>query len=113
MTPDGQLAERPIIGIVSPNQVKPGGQIVITVDKAVKDASIIRYGATTHTVNNDQKRIPLQLTEIGNLQYRFQIPLEGYIALPGYWMLFVMDGNGVPSVAATIQIVVADNIEAN
>jgi galactose oxidase len=36
--------------------------------------------------------------------YRLTIPADKRVALPGYYMFFVMDANGVPSVAKTIRI---------
>ncbi|QKX64627.1 uncharacterized protein TRUGW13939_11802 [Talaromyces rugulosus] len=104
-TGNGSRATRPEIKSVSSAKIGLGGQISITTGSSVATASLIRYGTTTHTVNTDQRRIPLNLVSAGgNNSYTVSIPDDGGIALPGYWMLFVLDGKGVPSEAATIQI---------
>jgi galactose oxidase len=66
--------------------------------------SLIRYGSATHTVNTDQRRIPLSPTPAGTNSYKVTVPSDSGIALPGYWMLFAINSNGVPSVASTIKI---------
>ncbi|KAK0642166.1 hypothetical protein B0T16DRAFT_449409 [Cercophora newfieldiana] len=98
---------RPVIQGLSLTGVKLDGELLITTDVAVVDASLIRYGAATHTVNNDQRRIRLALTSVGTggkFVYKVVIPAKAGVAIPGYWMLFVMNGKGVPSVAETVQI---------
>jgi galactose oxidase len=101
---DGLRAPRPLIQSVSPTEVGFGGQISIVTESSVATASLIRYGTTTHTVNTDQRRIPLELVPVDVNTYTVSIPDDGGIALPGYWMLFVLDSSGVPSEAATIHI---------
>ncbi|KAK9246515.1 hypothetical protein V1506DRAFT_520806 [Lipomyces tetrasporus] len=103
---DGSKASRPVIGTVSSTSVVPGSTITVTVNMPVTSMSLIRYGSATHTVNTDQRRIPLTLTPAGSNanSYRVTIPNDYGIALPGYWMLFAIDGEGRPSVAVTIHI---------
>lgn len=71
----------------------------------VTSMSLIRYGSATHTVDTDQRRIPLTLTSAGTNSYKFTIPNDYGIAIPGYWMLFAMNANGVPSTSISIKIV--------
>ncbi|EKJ68902.1 hypothetical protein FPSE_10928 [Fusarium pseudograminearum CS3096] len=103
---NGNLATRPKITAVSANTAKIGSTITVTANSAIKSASLIRYGTATHTVNTDQRRIPLALTGAGTNKYSFKIPNDSGIALPGYWMLFVLNNAGVPSVASTIKVTV-------
>ncbi|KAF5002023.1 hypothetical protein FGRMN_634 [Fusarium graminum] len=103
---NGNLATRPKINGVSANTAKIGSTITVTTNSAIKSASLIRYGTATHTVNTDQRRIPLALTGAGTNKYSFKIPNDSGIALPGYWMLFVLNNAGVPSVASTIKVTV-------
>ncbi|KAF5027060.1 hypothetical protein F66182_829 [Fusarium sp. NRRL 66182] len=102
----GNLAARPRITAVSARTAKVGSTITITTGGAIRSASLIRYGTATHTVNTDQRRIPLTLTGAGTNRYSFRIPADSGIALPGYWMLFVMNTGGVPSVASTIKVTI-------
>ncbi|KAH7119352.1 hypothetical protein B0J13DRAFT_568646 [Dactylonectria estremocensis] len=103
---NGQLATRPKITATSTGTAKVGSTITFNTDSAVKDASLIRYGTATHTVNTDQRRISLTLKNIGTNKYSFQIPADSGIAIPGYWMLFALNSANVPSVAATIKVTI-------
>ena len=101
---DGSPATRPVITFASANTVVPGNTITVNTNTAVTSMSLIRYGSATHTVNTDQRRIPLTLTSAGTNSYKVTIPNDYGIALPGFWMLFAMNGNGVPSMAVSIKI---------
>ncbi|KAM3556153.1 hypothetical protein MY1884_005214 [Beauveria asiatica] len=97
---DGSPADRPAITSASVNS----GRIVIGTDDAVSSASLIRVGTSTHTINTDQRRIPLKLSRRSSRSYSAYLPTDPGILLPGYWMLFVMNSNGVPSVAKIINL---------
>ena len=112
LTANGDRATRPVILQTSDATVFPGGNFTITTDTEVVDASLVRYGGATHSLNNDQRRLPLQLHDTGTpLEYAVSIPEDGGVAIPGYWMLFVMDPQGVPSEAKNVQILVAGSGE--
>jgi hypothetical protein len=67
--------------------------------------SLVRLSSVTHTVNNDQRRVPLAIESTsGATSYTLSVPSDPGIVLPGYYMLFAMDPSGVPSVAATLRI---------
>lgn len=102
---DGSPAARPSITSISSNNVVPGNIITVNTNTAVTSMSLVRYGSASHTVNTDQRRIPLTLTSAGTNSYKVAIPNDYGIALPGYWMLFAMDGNGRPSTAWSIRII--------
>jgi len=97
--------KQPEIKMIDRKTYKTGENITITTDVAVNAGSLIRYSATTHTVNNDLRRIKLSLQPVsGNDKtYTVKIPEDPGVALPGYWMLFVL-ADGVPSKAETVQI---------
>ncbi|KAI6762479.1 hypothetical protein HG530_008459 [Fusarium avenaceum] len=99
---DGTLATRPKITKVSTKSVKVGGKVTISTNGTIKQASLVRYSTATHTVNTDQRRVPLSLTNTGGNNYSFQLSNDSGIVLPGYWMLFVMNSAGVPSVATSL-----------
>ncbi|OQE96716.1 hypothetical protein PENNAL_c0001G09902 [Penicillium nalgiovense] len=77
-------------------------------DADIKSASLVRLGTVSHTVNTDQRRVPLDYTcvdsEDGYKYCKAQIYPDPGVALPGYYMLFVMNSAGVPSKAATIKV---------
>jgi galactose oxidase len=54
---------------------------------------------------DDQRRIPLAIQSTsGTSSYTLAIPSDAGIALPGYYMLFALNAQGVLSVAATVRI---------
>lgn len=103
-TSTGTLAARPVISSISTTAVAVGGTISITTDSAATSFSIIRFGSATHTVNTDQRRIPLVATSTSGTTYSFSIPNDSGVALPGYWMFFALNSAGVPSVAKAFRI---------
>jgi galactose oxidase len=102
---DGTLATRPTIRSASPLQVAPGGTLTVTTSTAAT-FSLVRFGSSTHTVNTDQRRVPLTATANG-LTYTMSLPSDPGVLLPGYWMLFAINSAGVPSVATTVQVLLA------
>ncbi|KAI9851152.1 MAG: hypothetical protein M1838_004361 [Thelocarpon superellum] len=99
---DGSPAPRPVIQSLSAATVPVGGSVTITTDSPVTELSLIRYAATTHTVNTDQRRIPLDFQTVGTNTLTFQVPDDPGIAIPGYWMLFALNSAGVPSVSQMV-----------
>ena len=55
--------------------------------------SLVRLGATTHTVN-DQRRVSLSFTPGAGNSYVIVVPSNPGILIPGKWMLFAMNANG-------------------
>ncbi|KAL8772295.1 MAG: hypothetical protein Q9209_002507 [Squamulea sp. 1 TL-2023] len=100
---DGTKASRPLINSVSTTNVAVGAKITVSMNTAVTSFSLVRYGSGTHSVNTDQRRIPLTSTASG-FSYTVTIPNDAGVALPGSWMLFALDSASVPSVSKTIII---------
>jgi hypothetical protein len=77
---------------------------VATPDAAqIVAVSMIRLGSVTHTFNSGQRFVPLAFQQVaGGLTVT--APLNGNLAPPGYYMLFILNTNGVPSVAPFVQI---------
>ena len=100
---NGTAATRPVIKS-APTTGKRGASITVSTNTAVSSFALVRLGAVTHTTNNDQRRVPLKATNAGTNTYSLAIPSDPGVVLPGYYMLFAMSANRVPSVAATIQI---------
>ncbi|THC92379.1 hypothetical protein EYZ11_008147 [Aspergillus tanneri] len=101
---NGERRPRPKIISLTNETLHAGQGVWVSTESKISNASLIRLGSTTHTVNTDQRRIPLSLKRITDTTYSFTIPNEPGIAIPGYWMLFVFNEDGVPSVARTILI---------
>jgi galactose oxidase len=99
---NGTLAARPVIK-TAPVSAKVGTTISVTTDAAVTSFALVRMGAATHSVNNDQRRIPLSISS-GNNPYTLTIPSDPGVVPPGNYMLFAMNSAGRPSYAKVVNI---------
>ena len=81
-----------------------GQTISVTTGGPVQSFALMRYDEATHSVDNDQRRIPLTIASSNGNSYQLAIPSDPGVALPGPYMLFATDANGTPSVSATISI---------
>ena len=89
----------------APVQVHYGqGFVVGTPDAAsVANVVLIRTGAVTHFFDQNTRYVPLTFAQAtGGLT--LTAPLNGNQAPPGYYMLFLVNTNGVPSVASIVQV---------
>jgi len=103
LTSNGSPAARPAIQ-AAPASAVHGESITVTTQAPVSSFVLMRLSSVTHTVNNDQRRIPLNAIPTGTSSYSLAIPSDPGIVLPGYYMLFALNSEGVPSVSVTLQI---------
>ena len=69
----------------------------------IQSAVLIRTGAVTHFFDQNTRYVPLTLQQApGGLT--LTAPADAYLAPPGYYMLFLVNSNGVPSVAPFVQL---------
>ena len=66
--------------------------------------SLIRMSSITHHTNTDQRYLPLDFHRQGNCELRITAPANANIAPPGYYLLFLLDDCGVPSVGRSLRI---------
>jgi hypothetical protein len=101
---DGTLAPRPTIDS-APSTTNYGAQMQIATGNAasISKVALVRLGAVTHSDNMEQRYIPLSFTA-GASTLTATAPANANIAPPGYYMLFIIDGNGVPSVASMVSV---------
>ncbi|KAF2126386.1 copper radical oxidase [Dothidotthia symphoricarpi CBS 119687] len=98
-------APRPVISqVVEGLSVAPGGQIKITMEGSTAGVTfaLLRIGSSTHSLNTDQRRIPLTPQLVGDNDVTLPVLGDSGIMLPGAWYLFAVSAAGVPSVARTI-----------
>jgi hypothetical protein len=102
--PDGTAATRPTI-TTAPAVVGWGAGFQVTTPNAASIAKVvlIRNGSSTHGFDMEQRHLSLSFTA-GTGALTVTSPPDGRIAPPGYYMLFLVDTAGVPSVATFIQI---------
>jgi Domain of unknown function (DUF1929) len=94
---------RPSIGY-SPGGTPYGVPVGIgTTDGGIAKAVLLKLGATTHATDADQRSLELPVAPVtGGLQ--FTTPSNPNAAPPGYYMLFLVNSAGVPSVAKMIRL---------
>jgi hypothetical protein len=99
------LATRPTIGN-APTAMTHGSSFVVSTPDAnsISSIALIRAGADTHAFDMDQRMIGLSFTNLGNGKLKVNAPSDGNLAPPGYYMLFVVNSSGVPSVAKWMQV---------
>ena len=93
---------RPVI-TSAPSKLSYGQNFRVQTPDAARIAkvSLIRFGAVTHTNNMSQRFLPLSFS-VGSGSLAVTAPLDANHAPPGNYMLFILDTNGVPSIAATV-----------
>lgn len=108
-TPDGRRATRPrIVDVQGGSRTAVGGVLRFKTDSEIKAASLVRLATNTHTVNTDQRRVPLNdLKPLSVTDYNATLPEDPGIILPGWYMLFVLNGQGTPSEAEMVQVTLA------
>jgi len=101
---DGTLAPRPVID-AAPASVSFGAPIQIATGNAasIGKVALVRLGAVTHSDNMEQRYIPLSFTT-GATGLTATAPINANVAPPGPYMLFLVDANGVPSVARMVSV---------
>jgi len=95
---------RPIITSAPPT-VSYGASFAVLTPNAnrIRRVAVIKLGATTHAVNFDQRYVALSFG-VGSGKLLVNAPAGPNLAPPGWYMLFVVDSSGVPSVARMVQV---------
>jgi hypothetical protein len=81
-------------------------QIEVNIEVAeVESVCVIRQSSVTHQINTDQRYVGLAIIPtMSHTSVMVQAPPDANIAPPGFYMLFVLNRRGVPSVAKWVQI---------
>lgn len=102
--PDGTMATRPSV-TSAPSSISYGNSFSVATPDAANISSVVlvRDGAVTHAFGMDQREVGLSFT-VGSGALTVTAPSNGNIAPPGYYMLFILNNSGVPSLAAFVQL---------
>ena len=94
---------RPSI-VSAPDQVSYGAPFAIgTLDTDIAKAVLIAPGATTHANDMHQRLVPLTISPATD-GLTATAPATAGIAPPGYYMLFLVNSQGIPSVAKFVKL---------
>jgi len=95
---------RPTISL-APAQIQYGANFSVTTPdyESISKVVLIRTGATTHFFDQNTRYVPLTFQQTtGGLTVTG--PVDGNLAPPGHYMLFLVNNSGVPSVASIAQV---------
>jgi hypothetical protein len=102
---DGSPAKRPSITSVTPSAIPYGSTFQLHTDdpSSIRSVVLIRPGAATHAFDMEQRLVGLAYTQY-NGYLNVTAPASGNLAPPGYYLLFVTNAAGVPSVGKFVQL---------
>ncbi len=101
---DGSPATRPTITSVSSQLGYGYSYPVVTPSvSSIAKVSLIRMSSVTHSADMEQRFLPLSFTSNSG-GVSIAMPANANAAPPGWYLLFLLDNKGVPSIAAKVQI---------
>ena len=102
---NGTPAPRPTINGVTPGAFGYGQvfQVAVSDPSSIASVVLVRPGAQTHAFDMEQRLVELSFA-VGTGLLNVTAPPHGNIAPPGYYMLFILNAAGVPSVARFVQL---------
>ncbi|MET9884356.1 kelch motif-containing protein [Streptomyces sp. NPDC006430] len=97
-------ARRPVLG-AGPQEVGPDGRATFEAahPERIQRARLMRPSAVTHTTDVEQRSIELGLSKTAH-SVTVDVPQDPTLVPPGWYMLFVTDAEGTPSVAKWLQV---------
>jgi hypothetical protein len=101
----GGFAARPSI-VSAPDVLTAGQSFTMQVSESVQRVTLLQAGSATHSNNMQQRFVELAFSEQNQTLY-VDMPTRATDVPPGYYLLFVLNGNGVPSRAKIVRIPVA------
>jgi Domain of unknown function (DUF1929) len=102
---DGSPAARPQSASNTPSSITYGQTFTLTTPDASTIASVVlmKAGSVTHSFDMDQRYVGLTFTQAsGSLSVSG--PANSNLAPPGYYMLFLVNQAGTPSLASWVQV---------
>jgi hypothetical protein len=89
----------------APNAATYGSSFFVGTAQAdtIASVALVRNGSVTHSFNMDQRFVPVSFTRTaGGLTV--QAPADANAAPPGHYMLFIVNDQGVPSIAPIVHL---------
>jgi hypothetical protein len=79
-----------------------GAKVAATTDVPLREVNLVRPSACTHASNSEQRLIDVAFTGAGSLE--LTMPSGPRLAPPGWYMVFAVSEDGVPSVARWLRL---------
>jgi len=104
---DGSPASRPRAATNAPGSISYGQSFTLSTPDASTISSVVlmKAGSVTHSFDMDQRYVGLSFT-MGQASGSLSVtaPSNSNIAPPGYYMLFLVNQSGTPSLASWVQV---------
>ncbi len=102
----GGFAARPSI-VTAPDVVAAGQSFSMEAStNTIQRVTLIQAGSATHSINLQQRFVELSFTKNNNI-LSVNMPTRATDVPPGYYLLFVINGSGVPSIGKIVRINIA------
>jgi hypothetical protein len=101
---NGSFAPRPVVSS-APDTANVGDVLAVVMadSSPVGRVTLVKTGSVTHSVNMDQRFVELPFLQSGNT-FSATLPDRASDTPPGFYMMFVFDGAGVPSESTMLRI---------
>ncbi|WP_084542286.1 PA14 domain-containing protein [Calidithermus chliarophilus] len=101
----GNYAPRPSLASV-PTALAYGQGFSLGTPQAasIQKVTLVALGAATHAFNMNQRFLELPITARGASTLQATAPASPNLAPPGFYLLFILDADGVPSVAKVVNL---------
>jgi hypothetical protein len=82
----------------APRGISYGDTFVVRSPDAgnIARAALLRLGSVTHAFDADQRYVGLQILDVSGSSLVLRAPPDGNVAPPGYYMLWIVNGAGLP-----------------
>lgn len=103
---DGTAALRPTI-TTAPTSMTYGKNFTIQTGNSANDitaVALLKAGSVTHSFDMDQRYVGLSFTQSNGVLTVSTSAINSNLAPPGYYMLYVVNAAGVPSLSKWIQV---------
>ena len=101
--PDGSPATRPVINSAPASVAYASSFNVQTASPDIGSIILMKAGSVTHSFDMDQRFVGLTFTAASG-GYSVNVPSNSNLLPPGYYMLFLVNKAGVPSIAKFVQV---------
>ncbi|MBA3756596.1 MAG: DUF1929 domain-containing protein [Nitrosomonas sp.] len=99
----GEFEFRPEIMDAPTTMIGWNENFSIQADESIARVTLVRVGAVTHSFNSETRFFNLAIPQRGNI-VTVRSPATANIAPPGFYLLFVWNSSGVPSIARIVEI---------
>jgi Domain of unknown function (DUF1929) len=89
-----------------PSEIGYGVEFEVHTPQAqkIRSAALISPGSVTHSFNSNQRYVGLSIAKRTDRSLELLSPPNSFVAPPGYYMLFIVTDDGVPSVARFLKL---------